>query len=1504
MLFHKTQKKSADDFPFPGVRETIDGLTALEKTAELAKVKLEKNTASASGNSGFSLTGYRQSAIIRGKDSAVLRSLQLSAKFHAPDVYFMLLGDLDAANQLPGDDCFHLFAKDVQEAVDFSLIARRIAELTLTPGICALDEQFTAHALQTVNMPETKLVRKFLGDAGDEIDTPTAAQKIIFGEKRRRVPRWLDIDRPLSLGATFNAERLKHIAAQNAFFEQHIAEFSAQAFREFGELTGRFYQPAQGYLADDAQYLIVTQGSITDDLISLANYLRQTEKIKIGVVNINMFRPFPGGIVSHLVKGKKGLTVLENANTHFSDDPPLFREIQACLAKAAENGQSRKDALPYPDFAVFQKNTDRPALFSGIFSLNEKKPLFGELYAMITNMLPGNAGKKRFFLGVNFESHQLRYPLLQTQQQKIQNAYPKLSESGLSSEDWTKAIIRKSAKAAQSIESRKIEIYDIDEENCNEAGRLLTKLFVRTTTTLRVSAFPEAIRTQNRKSFVLNVWENDTPAPQFAAQTDSLLVTHPSLLKNVAILQNNGLIILESSASPAAIWENFSEQLRRQVRDKKLRIFTIDAQRIAREHRSIPAFENKLSLHALMGGFIGNDPHFAKNEKQIVLNNYRRLLEETFSESVELQNEFFKALQAGMAGAVEMPWQEFPSFQEVPPPELAAPHAVQQVSDLDDSVFDLARFWDSVGYFYATHQPELTLTDPHLATATMPSNSGVFRDLTNFRSEIPQIIPENCTGCGLCSLQCPEVALPAAITDLATLIKTAIVHCQQTGQNLIQMQRIAGQFAKLATRIFANDDLHQHRTLGSLLLATFDQLVEKMGVTGDQYTALQKEFQALHHTVQQFPIVKTNTFFDTPNRISRGSGQIFTITVNPMSCTGCNECLHVCPENALESVGQTTDIVEDYRHNWQFLMELPETPLSALETFISEKRPETLAYQLFNKKVYHSMTGGDSTYPGSGAKTGVHLMLSSLEALYQPRIGAFVQKLDGLIKKLEAKIQGRLEAAVHINDFDEFSQRLTTLNPDELSLANLTKTAQTDAPKQKLDGKQLAQLNAILNKVKSIRDAYVTGANGNGRSQATLLLSGENISVWGTSYPFSPFPYPSINVGGGEIAGLAEGIFKGVLTKMAETFAVIRQAENVLGDTKQLDTDKQKCWQDFSEEERALCPPVLVICEENAHIEKLSRLLSDSLPFKIAILNNTAGLQAGQATLFTEIGLWALMQQRCFVLQSSPGKPAHFLKGLRDGMAFEGPSLFHIYTSEPRQHGLYDWQAVQQEKLAIESRAFPIFRFDPRIPGSFSERLLLDGNPDFENDWMCQEQEKQLLSDSHSDNDSHLTIAHWAVNEGRFSRDFYPLTKGEWQEKHTPLAQYLQMTTEERSGREPIITLVNPKNQPVRIVVSKRFAKAAEKKLAIWRFLQDLAGTRAAVNRQIVEKIRADAREVFEKQKQSVQADFEEKLAQLDQNHWQIYHQRLTQKFLTLCGIGADEQLFKKPLSDYLSKNK
>jgi pyruvate-ferredoxin/flavodoxin oxidoreductase len=43
---------------------------------------------------------------------------------------------------------FQLFAKDVQGAADLNLIAHRIAELSLNPGICAQDGFLTSHVIE------------------------------------------------------------------------------------------------------------------------------------------------------------------------------------------------------------------------------------------------------------------------------------------------------------------------------------------------------------------------------------------------------------------------------------------------------------------------------------------------------------------------------------------------------------------------------------------------------------------------------------------------------------------------------------------------------------------------------------------------------------------------------------------------------------------------------------------------------------------------------------------------------------------------------------------------------------------------------------------------------------------------------------------------------------------------------------------------------------------------------------------------------------------------------------------------------------------------------------------------------------------------------------------------------------------------------------------------------------------------------------------------------------
>ncbi len=77
---------------------------------------------------------------------------------------------------------FQLFGKDAQEAADLNLIAHRVAELSLTPGVCAQDGFLTSHVIESLQLPERELVKEYLGDPADVIESPTPAQRLVFGE--------------------------------------------------------------------------------------------------------------------------------------------------------------------------------------------------------------------------------------------------------------------------------------------------------------------------------------------------------------------------------------------------------------------------------------------------------------------------------------------------------------------------------------------------------------------------------------------------------------------------------------------------------------------------------------------------------------------------------------------------------------------------------------------------------------------------------------------------------------------------------------------------------------------------------------------------------------------------------------------------------------------------------------------------------------------------------------------------------------------------------------------------------------------------------------------------------------------------------------------------------------------------------------------------------------------------------------------------------------------------
>ena len=236
---------------------------------------------------------------------------------------------------------FQLFAKDVQETADLNLIAHRIAELSLNPGIIAQDGFLTSHVIESLRLPERELVRQFLGDPADVIQSPTPAQRLVFGESRRRIPEMFDVDHPAMLGVVQNQDSYAQgVAAQRPFYFDHVAELTDRALDEFAALTGRRYARASGYRLEDAEWVIAGQGSMVANAEAVADYLRDTKGLRVGVVNLTMFRPFPADVVTRLLAGKKGVVVLERTDQPLAVDPPLLREIRAAMNQALENGRA------------------------------------------------------------------------------------------------------------------------------------------------------------------------------------------------------------------------------------------------------------------------------------------------------------------------------------------------------------------------------------------------------------------------------------------------------------------------------------------------------------------------------------------------------------------------------------------------------------------------------------------------------------------------------------------------------------------------------------------------------------------------------------------------------------------------------------------------------------------------------------------------------------------------------------------------------------------------------------------------------------------------------------------------------------------------------------------------------------------------------------------------------------------------------------------------------------
>jgi pyruvate-ferredoxin/flavodoxin oxidoreductase len=309
---------------------------------------------------GLALAGRRATAFLSGTDIAACQDLLMSAAGkHVPLVLHVGARAATAHGSAPGTghETVHsgadagfsvLFAANVQEAVDFTYIGRRVAEATLVPIMVVMDGEQTALAAQDVRLLSPAQVNGLLGATDDLIESPTEAQRLLFGDTRRRVPAWHDLDEPVLTGALFDARSYALGAlARGPFFDSFVSQSLADAFGEFARKTGREHRTVSRYRLDDAATVLVAQGSAIETARCAADYIRKHHKIKVGVLGIHVLRPFPADEIGAALEGRERAFVLERVNAPLAADPPLTREVRASLERSRSGPRKACQSVVY-----------------------------------------------------------------------------------------------------------------------------------------------------------------------------------------------------------------------------------------------------------------------------------------------------------------------------------------------------------------------------------------------------------------------------------------------------------------------------------------------------------------------------------------------------------------------------------------------------------------------------------------------------------------------------------------------------------------------------------------------------------------------------------------------------------------------------------------------------------------------------------------------------------------------------------------------------------------------------------------------------------------------------------------------------------------------------------------------------------------------------------------------------------------------------------------------------
>jgi len=205
-----------------------------------------------------------------------------------------------------------LFAADGQETIDMMIQAFKIAEHrdVMLPVNVNLDGFQLTHVVEPMMLPDQKEVDRFLPPY-----KPYAA---------------LHPDNIVSMGALGMPDIFNEAAMAKDQALINSKKVILEVWKEWEEQFGRKYEPIGAYRMKGAEVALLTLGSMGDTAEVAVDELRD-KGVKVGLLKMKLWRPFPAEELIKAVKGLTSLAVIDRSAPFGGACGPVCAEVKAVL---------------------------------------------------------------------------------------------------------------------------------------------------------------------------------------------------------------------------------------------------------------------------------------------------------------------------------------------------------------------------------------------------------------------------------------------------------------------------------------------------------------------------------------------------------------------------------------------------------------------------------------------------------------------------------------------------------------------------------------------------------------------------------------------------------------------------------------------------------------------------------------------------------------------------------------------------------------------------------------------------------------------------------------------------------------------------------------------------------------------------------------------------------------------------------------------------------------------